>query len=358
MEVKHITFIIGGLGRGGAERVISNLANHYARRGKRVDVIMLLNDLIEYDMEESIRAIPLCNPQKSRIQMFPLWIRGIRNYIKEDKPQLLISFIARINIITIIAKMCLNVRLIVSERNDPRYDGQGILVKRLSDCLYVKADHIVFQSREIQSLYPKRIREKSSVILNPVHVMRLDESIEQKHRIITMGRLVRQKNHRLLIHAFENVADKNREYELYIYGEGSLREELEELVRNSRCADRIHLPGLTCNVEKELQSGEIFVLSSDFEGLSNALLEAMSAGLPCISTMCAGSREVIRNGVSGILVPIGNQEALEEAIQQLIDHKELRERLSQGALRESVRFTMENVVAEWDRLIHQNIVET
>mgnify|MGYP002479589515 CR=1 FL=1 len=349
---KRIVFLIGGMGKGGAERVISILANHYAKKGWEVDILMLLNNCCEYELNKNIKITSLCKEGKSRIRQLPKWISNIRKYVIENKPDRIVSFVARINIITILSCIGLKQHIIVSERNDPASDGRSIIVRIATRLLYPLAHCVVFQTRWAQSCFSKKIQKKSVIIPNPIQVT-LQTSKEKKKKIVAVGRLVEQKNHAMLIRAFKRVHYVHPEYKLYIYGEGDLRDALTKLIQELSLSEAVFLPGKVDNIHEEIADAEMFVLASNYEGLSNALLEAMMIGLPCISTKCAGSNEVINNNHNGILVNLGSEEELVKAICALINDRELAYKLSQNGKKIVESMSADNVIPKWEQTIEK-----
>ena len=348
---KRIVFIIGSMRKGGAERVISILANDYAERGWQVDIIMLLDDDCEYPLNANVNLISIKNNNQSRLVGLSKWIFGIRNYVRRSSPDKIVSFIARINIITIMACIGLNKSIIISERNDPRSDGRSIIVKLLTLILYPLANYVIFQTKWAQSCFPKGIQKKSAVISNPIQVLSKLNNVKAK-KIVAVGRLVEQKNHALLINAFRNVNEKFPDYKLYIYGEGGLRETLLNQIRDLKLTESVILPGNVDNIHEKIADAELYVLSSNYEGLSNALLEAMMMGLPCISTNCAGSNEVVKNGINGLLVKIGDEVELTNAICTLINDNEFSQILAKQAKVSTEHMNFQNVLRDWHKIIN------
>jgi glycosyltransferase involved in cell wall biosynthesis len=208
----------------------------------------------------------------------------------------------------------------------------------------------VLQTDRARKYFPEVVQRNSIVIVNPIDINTY--AIEQsKPRIVSAGRLVKQKNQIMLVKAFKQIHDKYPEYSLTIYGEGELREEIEEQIIKLDLKEAVDLPGNLTNVHDEMKDAYMFVLSSDYEGLSNSLLEAMMMGLPCISTDCSGSDEVIIDRYNGILVPRGNQEQLSEAMKLLIDDKELTKKIGRNAMTSSEKFSTKNVINKWDKII-------
>jgi GalNAc-alpha-(1->4)-GalNAc-alpha-(1->3)-diNAcBac-PP-undecaprenol alpha-1,4-N-acetyl-D-galactosaminyltransferase len=347
---KRIVFLIGSMGRGGAERVISILANHYSGKGWKVDIILLLNNRCEYELNKNVSIIPICNQTKTRLRQLPNWISSIRKYVKENKPDRIVSFIARINIITIISCIGLKQSITVSERNDPTKDGRGILVKIGTNLLYPFSNKVVFQTKWAQSCFSNRVQRKSVVISNPVHVL-FEEKEKKCKKIVSVGRLIEQKNHSLLINAFKIVHNLYPEYKLYIYGEGRLRDSIERQIDELELTNFVFLPGNVSEVHKRISDAEMFVLSSDYEGLSNALLEAMMMGLPIISTNCAGANEIISNNQNGLLVELGDCNQLAQAMIQLINDKKVAKILGEKGKKAVEYMKTENIITNWEQTI-------
>jgi len=338
------------MGRGGAERVISILANSYADKGWDVHILMLLNNRCGYELNQNIKLKLLCNEYESRIRQSPKWIYGVRRYVIENKPDIIVSFVARINIITIFACIGLNQPIVVSERNDPSADGRSLFVRLATRLLYPHADCVVFQTKWARSCFSRNIQKKSVIIPNPVHVNVQASKVKLK-RIVAVGRLLEQKNHQMLICAFKKVHDDYPEYKLYIYGDGKLRGFLMSQIRDMSLSEAVFLPGNVINIHEEIADAEMFVLSSNYEGLSNALLEAMMMGLPCISTDYAGSHEVIHNGKNGLLVPVGSVDKLTAAMKRIILDSELAHKLGYNARLFAAALNSMSVLKQWDSLL-------
>lgn len=348
---KKITFVIGSMGRGGAERVISVLANSYAQKGWEVDILLLLNGKVDYILESNINIVRIYDENKSRISQLPKWIINIRRYVKKNNPDRIVSFIARINIITIISCIGLKKDIIVSERNDPMSDGRSRFIRILTNLLYPFINCVVFQTKFAQDCFSERVKKKSVIIANPITV-NVEATKNKEKKIVSVGRLIEQKNHVLLINAFKKVHSKYPDYKLYIYGEGRLRTNLEKHINSLNMKEVIFLPGNVINIHEKISNAEIFVLSSNYEGLSNALLEAMTMGLPCISTNCSGIDEIIKDGFNGLLIPKGDEDLLTQSIIRLIEDIEIREKISRNAFEFSKQFDNEIIFEKWKETIN------
>lgn len=348
--MKKVTFILASLNRGGAERVISILSDYCSKKGMEVDIILLLFNEVSYNIAENIHIYDFTGGQQSRIKRLPYWIKSIRRYVKENKPDVIVSFVARINVIVQTACLGLKQHIIVSERNDPYSDGRSRMVDMLTALLYPKADSVVFQTKRAAG-YFKKCDLKARIISNPISVEMCADA-PQKGKIVSVGRLYPQKNHKMLIEAVADAKKTVPYVQLYIYGEGELKEELQQYAEKFGISDAVHFMGNVPDVHRQISDADIFVLSSDYEGLSNALLEAMMMGLPCISTNCAGSDEYIENGKNGILVPVGDCAAMSSAISKLLSDSDLKKKLGENARLTSAEFAKEPVLQKWFELIN------
>ena len=348
---KEILIVTGSLRRGGAERVISILSNELVKRGWKVHICTLLFSAIGYNLDPRIDIIDLSCENKNQIIDTPRMIKSLRDTIKNIKPDAVVSFMLTINIVTWIATRGLEVRFIPSERNDPS-TGRGKLKHWLSCKAYASSFKTVFQTERARCFYSKKIQQNGVIIPNPVNVDQV-RNPNPKHKIVSVGRLEVQKNRRLLIDAFSDVYKKHPEYTLDIYGEGSQEDELKQLIVELGLTKAVILHGNVNDVHRQIADAEMFVLSSDYEGLSNALLEAMMMGLPCITTDCAGATEAVEDGVDGIIIPIRNRKKMSEAMEKLITDASLRNQFSEKAVEHSKRFRTDRVVDKWEELLLQ-----
>ncbi len=345
---KKIAFILGSMGSGGAEKVVSVLANNYADSGWNVDIIVLLSNKIEYELHSNINLIDFSGYTQSRIKRLPYWLKNLHRYTKMNKPDVVLSFVARINIISYLACRRNVRKLYVSERNDPKCDGRSRLVDILTKLLYPRVNGVVFQTVRAKNYFPKL--KNGVIIANPISVEMSATQIKEK-KIVTVGRLSKQKNHHMLIDAFAEVALRFPEYRLEIYGEGELRQELQEHINKVKLKEQILLMGTRKNIHKHIASAEVFVLSSDYEGLSNALLEAMTMGIPCISTNCAGSDEYIKDGENGLLVSVGNKDVLANAMIRMLENNEFRKQCGINAAADAKKYGKDTVLQQWHNLM-------
>jgi|WetSurMetagenome_2_1015567.scaffolds.fasta_scaffold00033_11 GalNAc-alpha-(1->4)-GalNAc-alpha-(1->3)-diNAcBac-PP-undecaprenol alpha-1,4-N-acetyl-D-galactosaminyltransferase len=368
-DMRHInlTLVISSLSSGGAERVMSILANYWAENGCTVTLITIDSaDSDFYKLNDGIKRVSLGLMGESSNPF-----AGIRNNLKRilklrheilaSSPDVVICFMEKTNVLTLIATRGLGLNVLVSERTDPAHHDIGKLWNALRQITYKWADVVVAQNNQVKQWLEKFVPvSKVVVIPNPVQYEIRNENYEplnnllgiqgDKQTVIAMGRLGIEKGFDMLIKAFAKI---NSQWQLIIFGEGSERSSLECLVSDLNMRDRIHLPGLVNNPMQYLKQADLFVMTSRFEGFSNSLLEAMACGLPVISFDCpSGPREIIRNGVDGILVPAENIDALADAMNLLMSDESERTRLAAKAPQVLERFAVEKIIAIWEGTLH------
>lgn len=350
-----IGFYINVIGGGGAERVVANLANQFSEDNDEVVVITSIRHEHEYYLNESIMRYNLEEEEiQGRLKKNLSRIKKLRKIVKDERMDILISFMAEPNYRAIIATVGLKTKCLISVRNDPNREYAGRIGKFLGQHLLPLADACVFQTSEAQAWFPARLQKKSTIIPNAVK----KEFFNIKRKripglIVTCGRLTSQKNHKLLISAFCQVASEYSEVTLQIYGEGELREQLQTLINSTQFSDRIKLMGATNNVPEVLSKADIFVLSSDYEGMPNALMEAMAVGVPCISTdcPCGGPRMLLGSQKNKILVPVNDEKKMKDAIIWLIIDNENKKIIENECKNQAEKFKPNYIFRCWKRYI-------
>ena len=346
-----ISFFIGHMGYGGAERVISLLANDYAARGWDTEIVMLLSNDVAQTIDPRVKLVDLSLGGGSYMRRAFGWLRGIRKYLRTRKPDCVLSFIGRVNAVVLTAALGLKLPIIVSERNDPRHDGRGKAMLAYCNTIYRTAQAVVFQTKAEEVCFTDDVKAKGVIIPNPVDVGGVQRLTPETLHILTAGRLAQQKNHKMLMDAVELLRQKLPEVHCTIYGEGELRQELESYLAEKNLADAVALPGHSRSIHEKVAQASVFVLTSEYEGLPNALIEAMMMGVPCITTDYPGADEVITDGVTGIIVPRRDAQALADALLRLAAEPELAASLSRQAMAEAVRYRTENVISQWRKVI-------
>jgi GalNAc-alpha-(1->4)-GalNAc-alpha-(1->3)-diNAcBac-PP-undecaprenol alpha-1,4-N-acetyl-D-galactosaminyltransferase len=360
-----MTLVISSLNAGGAERVLSILANAWAEQGEDVS-------LITFELPHYQSFYPLS--PKVKLHNLDLLNRGTKNSLlktlkvlrrfgilrkvfKKQKSDCIISFMDTVNMLTILSTIGLNVPVIISERVDPHCHSIGTFKNFLRKLTYPLAQHIVVQTKRVQDYFPKKLHSRISIIPNPVSTpsdLQQTTIDFEKKKIIAIGRLEPQKGFDLLLKAFAILHNQYSEWELVVWGEGPERSTLEALRDRLGLKSSVQFPGLTKNVYQALSAGSLFVLSSRFEGFPNSLCEAMATGLPVIAFDCgSGPSDIIRHEIDGLLVPAQNVDALVNAMLQLVQSVELRKQYGNRAKEISARFSLIRILDQWNSVIAQ-----
>ena len=359
--MKKIMFYIGSMQLGGAQRVVANLINYFINQNY---CMVLINDIVpqnnkkEYEIDSRVMRYFVENKKKNFIIKNLSRIIEIRNIVKKEKPDVIISFMASPNIRTIFATIGLKTKKIISVRNDPNVEYGTGLKKIISNIILRKTDGCVFQTDDAKKYFCKKIQKNSTIIFNPVNPIFYETNKSGIGKdIITIGRLEKQKNHKLLIDAYIKISDKLRNDKLIIYGEGSLRKELENYIIKNNMKSKILMPGLIDDPYNKLSMAKLFVLSSDYEGMPNALMEAMAVGVPVISTNCpcGGPKDLIVNEKQGILIKCGDVDELSKNIIKIINDKTTLKNMSEEAKTRAQDFKSINIFVEWEKYINSFI---
>lgn len=337
---------------GGAERVVSILANGMVNKDQNVSLVITFESDIEYKINKDVNIIKL-NIKKDigQIKRNLIEIEKLVKIFKDNKPDIIISFIRNVN--CIISAKIVGIPVIISERNNPLYDPPNKFWRVARKIVYPYADGIVFQSEGAKKYFSKRIQNKGYIIKNPLsNELPLKKNYNIKKEIITVGRLSEQKDQKTLINAFYILKKKYPEYKLTIYGEGKLRQELQNLINELNLEDSISMPGTIKNIYERIIQADMFVFTSIYEGYPNSLIEAMSTGLPVISTDCDyGPREIIENDKNGILVPIGNYIEIANKMEKIIENKEFAKKLGAEATKIRDELQCNKIIDEWFQYI-------
>ena len=349
-----IVFLLASLGSGGAERVVSLLANKMVERGHQVEIICLKVNDVYYQTDSRVKVTLAMEQTQNRLTEI-FWLR---KYLKQQNPDVVIPFTEGVYCFTILSLLGTGIPIIASERLDPA--AMSKTRKILKRLLLPYADWLVVQTQSIKDYFPKSIQKKTSIIYNPVNDESLSPTLPSRegrlNRIISVGRLYPQKNQAMMIRAFAKVADEFPDWQLVIYGEGPLRAELEFLVSSFKLQNRVFLPGRTEHVIEELRKSKIFCMSSDYEGMSNAMIEAICVGLPIVTTNVSGVNELVVDGENGFIVPCKNAIAMSNAIKAIIENKYMMESFSIKSKGKSSIFKLDFIVNQWEQLIRNSVI--
>lgn len=355
-----IVFVTTSLGYGGAAKILSTVANHMAGEGHEVVVCNFNFAPTGQTLAEGVRVIDMPTYTKKGIKRLQQ-LNFVRKVMKQEKPDVSVSFLQFPNFYNIIAGKLTGTPTIVSERGDP-YQVTAKIEKTMHK-FYPRAAGAVFQTEMARDYFPESLRKKSVVIANPVVLK--DDTIfadydNAEKTIAYSARFeVVQKRQDLMLDAFRLVLEKHPEYVLKFLGDGPDEPRMKEYAKALGIEESVRFCGMSKQVLKDISSSELFVLSSDYEGIPNALLEAMSIGLPCVSTDCSpgGARMLINDGENGLLVPRGEAEALAAAICRMIEDRNFAIRCGKEATKVRERFSVDSILSAWETYIEKVAAE-
>ena len=355
----HIALIVPGLAAGGCERAVTLIANAWAGRGWRVTIITLERpETVPYfSLAANVETLRLGMPTGRTGALRSAWLFArrvwlLRKELRRLSPDVAISFLTRMNVLSILATLQSSIPVVVSERNNPGLQTFGPFWETLRGQLYPHAFGLVTLTKGAMDRFPPEQRARSWVIPNEANLPAGLQPCRGKKTLTAVGRLVPQKGFDLLLDAFARISDAHADWTLVIWGEGPERARLEKKRDALGLRGRVHLPGVTRQPGLWVETADVFVLSSRYEGWGAVLLEAMAAGLPVVSFDCDyGPRDMITDGKDGLLVAPGDIDALSAALSRLLINESLRDRLAGAAKVSACRFSPERVMARWDEVV-------
>lgn len=341
-----IAFSMAYMRGGGAERVVSELANSFAEHGHQVSIMVAKAPECVYPLKDQVKLVDLSAKDNGILSR----ICALRSCVKENQYDVVISFLTGTNAETLLALAGLGVPVVVSERNNPYVDPKDKMYRFLRAVTYPFATGYVFQTPDAQAFFSKWIQKKSTVIMNPINPqLPAVYSGEREKRVVNVARLFEQKNQKMFIDAFREFSESHPDYIAEIFGDGPLEKELSEYIRSIGMEAKVFLRGFCKDVLPQIANASMFVMSSDYEGMSNALIEAVGMGIPCISTdhPIGGARMTIQNGVSGFLVPVGDAHTLAEKMAKIADDPILAEQFSQQGQELKHTLSIDVIADKW-----------
>ena len=339
----------GTLCSGGAERVLSVLSTPFAKNYDEVIYLTWIDQPDFYTLDLRVKRI--CVEKECGSTFLPKKAFWFRNYVKKEKPSLVLSFLEPFNVMICFTLIGIDVPVVVANRNDPRYVWGDFIHRNLRALAYRKAVGNLSQTEDNKNYFTASLLEKGYVIYNPIFLPKeyVGNAIntKKKNRIVSVARITKQKNPEMLIRAFKKFHLKHPEYTLTMYGDGEDRDYVLDLIEIEGLSSYISLPGAKRNIWDEIVDARCFVMTSWYEGMPNALLEAMCLGLPCVSTKVSGAVDLIKNGENGILVDLDDDDAFSEALCKIVDDKDYALSLGCKAIDIYDQLTVDVISKQW-----------
>jgi GalNAc-alpha-(1->4)-GalNAc-alpha-(1->3)-diNAcBac-PP-undecaprenol alpha-1,4-N-acetyl-D-galactosaminyltransferase len=359
----RLTLVIYKMSGGGAQRVLSILANYFTEKGWSI-TLMTFDDGSEpsfYELHTSINCRTLSVMRNQGGLLKAVWMHLLRPFILrraiiKSKPDAVIAFIDLTNILTLVATLGLRIPVIISERVNPAYHSIGCFWSTLRLLIYRRVSCLVVQTQDALLWFSPSIQKLSRIIPNPIIPVSKAEEKEKEEPpqkiIMAMGRLCEQKGFDLLLKAFSRIETQFPEWKLHIWGQGAEKENLKRIRDELGLKERVCFKGMIHDHYKTMQQADIFVLSSRYEGFPNVLGEAMACGIPVVSFNCpSGPGELIIHEKNGLLVPNINDEELAKEIHRLMENELLAKQLGDEAQKITETFSLEKVMGLWEKLI-------
>lgn len=357
-----ITFFIGSLYGGGAERVTCNLASFLVQHGHEVEILTMSETEQTYELDKRVTSKVLLPLIDRKGKMWNTVIRLLRffRYMRQHETDIYIVMLPKTTIMLLLFKWLSEAKVIAAERVDPA--AYSSLIAKVLKKYASRADGWVFQTKDAKKWYGEAIKNcKTIVIPNAINLLFIRAPYKGTRRkvIAGVGRLSKQKNFSLLIRAFAKISPDFPDYSLTIYGKGDMESELKDLAVTLGVQEKVQFPGNIQNIADEMEKNTMFVLSSDFEGMPNALMEAMALGVPCIATdcPCGGPRYLIQNDVNGLLVPVGDVDEMAEAMSKVLGDPKKAKNLGEEARKITERLEPNKVYGEWEKFIYAVVGE-
>lgn len=361
INMKRIALFINSLQKGGSERVMVNLAEFLHHKGYEILLVTQYKKDVEYEISPDIRRI-YSEPDQSqlgggRIHNFLVRFNTLKNIWKDFKPDVVLSFLGKNNLMAIMTTLFLPAKVAVSVRGEPTMEYEGKIMQLTAKFMFRFADGVAMQTKQAAQFFPKAVRKKVEILSNPLNPVFINRRFEgpREDIIVAAGRLDDNKNHAMLIHAFAKIADEYPGMRLVIFGEGENREKLEKLITEKNLSDRVSLPGNVSDIADRICSARIFTLTSNTEGMPNSIMEAMALGIPVISTdcPCGGPAMLIEDSVNGLLVPVGDAYALADAFRKILSDNEFEITLGNNAYESSKKYDPQKVNSQWEKFLNE-----
>lgn len=353
---KEIIILTISIGNDGAERVLSELSSEWIKQGHKVSIIQTgaENYGVSYKLPKEIEILNIRTTSKIKPIRYIQQIAKSISILKQRPDATVLSFIVSSIFVCGVSSFFVKNKIVVSERNNPKECPSGKLQQKLRDWAFCRADVCVFQTEDAMKMFPEKVQRKGVTIPNPIN-SNLPKPYKGERRkvIVAACRLHPQKNLPMMIDAFSILHDEYPDYRLEIYGQGNEKNKLEKYVKKLNLENFIIFPGFCNNIHSKMVDAAMYVSSSDYEGISNSMLEALGMGIPTIVTDCpiGGARMVIKDGVNGILVPIKNTTALYKAMKRVIEEKSFATYISKEATKICEKYPLEKISQRWIKIL-------
>lgn len=349
--MKTVWIVTHNLHGGGCERVISILANRFVNDGLSVMILPEYTSDCFYRLDPRVAVRPLSDKSSMRAKdVLPVYTE-LRRRVMRERPDVVLAMPEKVNVWAVLFLIGTGVPVAVSERNDPLRHPKSRIKRFLRRLVYPFAAGFIFQTERQAAYFKESIRRRGVVLDNPFEADGLPRPYagEREKSVVSAGRLEEQKNFSLLVEAFDQFHTAHPDWKLTVYGEGAEREKLQNLVAARGLTGAVSFPGQTKALSARIARAGMFVLSSDYEGMPNALIEAMAQGLPSISTDCpaGGPARLITDGENGLLAPVGDPDTLAAAMARIADGPELAKKLSENAAKVCARLDAAHVAEKW-----------
>lgn len=346
----RIAMAVHGLSNGGAERVAALVANHYADVGHDVLFLAVYSPERVYALNPAVEYQYVGGTDQGKLKR--AYNRSVRIYraVREFQVDIVVSFIVDETILCAIRRAA---PMVYSLRIDPGQE-HNICLRAIRHYSYSRAKKVIFQTPDARDYFSETIRKKGVVIANPLtRDLPVWKGEAGEKTVITACRLDEQKNLPMLISGFAKFSQSHPDWSCRIYGEGELLEELKAWAKSCGVADRVFFPGYAQNIHEIMANAGIFALTSDYEGLSNSMLEALAIGVPTVCTDCppGGAALYIRDGVNGMLVPVGDSEALSQKLCQMAEDPALCQTMSENARKIRETLDVDRILKCWEQAL-------
>lgn len=349
---KNILVFTDSMGNAGIQRVLSELTSSWVRKGHKITIAYIKkteNKENDFHWNQSIKFIEIPVKHNNILIYFDLFKEYI-HILKQNPNSIAISLSVMTNFVLGACGPFVKNKIIISDRNDPTMRPKGRVKQFIRNLVFRQADTLVFQTEDVQKYYQKKIRRDGVIIPNPINP-NLPEPYTglRRQTIVTASRLNKQKNLGVLLKAFSYFSKDYPNYFLEIFGRGEEEENLKKLSRKLGIENKVKFKGFSNEIYNQIKDCAIYVCSSDYEGISNSLIEALGLGLPCISTDCpvGGSRLLIDNNENGILINVGDYKDLYVQMKKIVESPNLSEKLSKNAVKVRDRFNVDKIAQMW-----------